>query len=207
MHPSNSRPHRLAQGAFALLLLAGGAGSAYASDHLDTAAVAADPSADIGDIYAWTDPAGKRLNLVMTIVGHSFSDKLTYVFHVDSGAAFGKTTRSTDITCRFASMTAADCRVGTLDRASGNAGGEAGLEGKGHRFRVFAGLRDDPFFNNVRGSRAAFDIAAAAQKAGTPKDAAGSSTRRPRPGSSTPGATPTAARRRTSSQAGRPPRS
>ncbi|HEX4709351.1 hypothetical protein [Phenylobacterium sp.] len=173
MQPSKSRSRRLAQGFFALLLMVGGAGTTHASDHLDSPAVAADPRADIGDIYAWTDPAGKRLNLVMTIVGHSFSDKLAYVFHVDSGPAFGRTTTSTDITCRFASMTAADCRMGTLDRATGNAAGVTGLEGKAHRFRVFAGLRDDPFFNNVRGSRAAFNVAADALKAGTPKDAAG----------------------------------
>lgn len=173
MQLSKSRLRRLARGFFALLLMVGEAGTTHASDHLDSPAVAADPRADIGDIYAWTDPAGKRLNLVMTIVGHSFSNKLAYVFHVDSGATFGKTTTSIDITCRFVSMTAADCRVGTLDRATGNATGQTGLEGRAHRFRVFAGLRDDPYFNNVRGSRAAFNVAAAALQAGARKDAAG----------------------------------
>jgi hypothetical protein len=38
---------------------------------------------------------------------------------------------------------------------------------------LFAGLRDDPFFNNVKGSRAAFDLAAATLKQGVPRDAAG----------------------------------
>jgi len=148
-----------------------GGGSARASDHLDSPAVAADPSADIGDLYAWTAPDGRRLNLVMTLVGHSFSDRLSYVFHVDSGAVFGKTTATTTITCRFASMQAADCRLGTADRAVGDPGRAEGLAGR--KFRVFAGLRDDPFFNNVRGSRAAFTVAAAALKAGTPLDGAG----------------------------------
>jgi hypothetical protein len=36
------------------------------------------------------------------------------------------------------------------------------LRGLHHRFRVFAGLRDDPFFNNVRGTRAAYAVAAKA---------------------------------------------
>jgi hypothetical protein len=39
--------------------------------------------------------------------------------------------------------------------------------------RVFAGQRDDPFFNNVRGTRAAYQRAAAAVSNGTPTDAAG----------------------------------
>lgn len=142
-------------------------GAARASDHLDTPAVIADPRADIGDLYAWSD--GKRLNLAMTIVGHSFSDRLTYAFHVDSGARFGATTQSVTIACRFARQ--ADCRVGD-ETVTGDASGPAGLASASGRLRVFAGLRDDPFFNNVRGSRDAFDFAKA-NLATTPKDEAG----------------------------------
>ena len=69
----------------------------HASDHLDTPTVIADPAADIGDLYAWTSSDGKRLNLVMDIVAHQFSNRLQYVFHVDSGQQFGKTTASTTI--------------------------------------------------------------------------------------------------------------
>ena len=39
-----------------------------ASDHLDTSTVAMNPRADIGDLFAWTSPDGKQLNLVMTVV-------------------------------------------------------------------------------------------------------------------------------------------
>jgi len=74
-----------AQAAVALILSLGGAGASHASDHLDTPTVIADPRADIGDLYAWTSSTGRQLNLAMTIVGHTFSDKLDYVFHVDSG--------------------------------------------------------------------------------------------------------------------------
>lgn len=156
----------------AALALACGA-PALASDHLDTPSVIADPRADIGDLYAWTSTDGRQLNLVMTIVGHSFSPELEYVFHVDSANALGKARATTSIACRFKSMSAADCRIGKVDRASGDASTPAGLLGRHGRFRVFAGLRDDPFFNNVKGSRAAFDYAAEALRNGTRPDEAG----------------------------------
>ncbi|WP_395406419.1 DUF4331 family protein [Pseudoduganella sp. UC29_106] len=122
---------------------------ALASDHLDTPQVIADPRIDIGDIYAWPSADGLRLNLVMTIVGHSFARDVDYIFHVDSGARYGATTASVDIVCRLAGEMA--CNTG----------------------RVFAGLRDDPFFNNVKGSRDAFNYAAAALRAGVRRDQAG----------------------------------
>ena len=154
-------------------LWVGGSRATSASDHLDTPTVIADPRADIGDIFAWTSPNGRQLNLVMTIVGHTFSDKIRYIFHVDSGSEFGKTTATTSIVCRFSGPNAIDCRVGEADRALGDATKPDGLEGRNHRFRVFAGLRDDPFFNNVKGSRDAFQYAAAALRSGTAMDEAG----------------------------------
>jgi hypothetical protein len=145
----------------------------WASDHLDTPTVIADPAADIGDIFAWTSSDGHRLNLVMDIVAHQFSDRLEYVFHVDSGERFGKTTASTLIVCRFDTAQTAECWVGDADYVHGNASNPAGIEGENHRFRVFAGLRDDPFFNNVKGTREAYDVAGAALQNGTKADAAG----------------------------------
>jgi len=55
----------------------------------------------------------------------------------------------------------------------GDAAGPAGLESHNHRFRIFAGLRDDPFFNNVRGTRAAYQTAIKALHDGTVVDSAG----------------------------------
>ena len=144
-----------------------------ASDHLDTPTVIANPSADIGDIYAWTAPDGRHLNLIMDIVGHSFSDKLEYVFNVDSGRALGKTTATVVISCRFQAADAVECRAGNIDIARGDLRNPAGVLSLYDHFRVFAGLRDDPFFNNVRGTRAAYQTAQAALKAGAPVDAAG----------------------------------
>jgi len=141
-----------------------------ASDHLDTAAVIADPAADIADLYAWTSADGKRLNLAMTIVGKQFSDHVRYVFHIDSGRELGKTSVSVTLNCEFNALTAPTCQLGEADRARGEAGAESGLRSERGLFRVFAGLRDDPFFNNVRGTRAALNVAGEAMKNGLPRD-------------------------------------
>ena len=146
---------------------------AQASDHLDSPTVIADPRADIGDLYAWTSPDGRKLNLVMTLVGHNFSDKLTYSFFVDSGPRFGTTVASTEIVCTFPAPSRAECRVEDYDFAGGDAGRDVGIEGLEHHFRVFAGPRDDPFFNNVRGTRAAYNVAESHLKGGATRDAAG----------------------------------
>jgi hypothetical protein len=144
-----------------------------ASDHLDSPATVANPAADIADVYAWTSPEGRQLNLVMTIQGHTFSDKVKYVLHVDSGSAFGHTSASTPIVCNFAAANAAKCTVGTADTASGDPTNPTGLEGRNHLFRVYAALRDDPFYNNVKGLLAAYQTARTAIKNGAPVDTAG----------------------------------
>ena len=146
---------------------------ARASDHLDSPATVANPQADIGDVYAWTAPDGGRLNLVMTVQGHTFSDKIQYAIHIDSGAVFGHTTASTTIECLFDSPRAVTCRLGDVDSVSGDPSVLSGIEGKHHRFRVYAGLRDDPFYNNVKGLLGAYETANAAIKNGAAMDAAG----------------------------------
>lgn len=145
-------------------------GHAAASDHLDTPTVIADPAADIADLYAWTAADGHHVNLVMTVVGRQFSDQIDYAFHIDSGPRVGATTATTTIVCRFDARQIAACWLGDLDYLHGDA--SRGLDGERRRFRVFAGLRDDPFFNNVRGTRAALDVAAKAIAAGVARDAA-----------------------------------
>ena len=154
------------------IISAAAADHARASDHLDSPAAIANPQADIGDVYAWMSPSGRQLNLIMDIVGKSFSDKITYVFHIDSGKRFGNTTAAASIVCRFYGATT-ECRVDDADYAHGDAGKPEGLRGRRGRFRVFAGLRDDPFFNNVKGTRAAYQTAAAALKRGARVDEAG----------------------------------
>jgi hypothetical protein len=109
----------------------------------------------------------------MDIVAHQFSDRLQYVFHVDSGKSFGKTTATTLIVCRFDAAGVAECWVGDADYVHADASNISGVEGKNRRFRLFAGLRDDPFFNNVKGTREMYGVAGAALQHGTPVDGAG----------------------------------
>ena len=139
------------------LTVVSGVRPAHASDHLDTPTVAMNPRADIGDLYAWISADGKQLNLVMTLVGQSFSDVVDYAFHIDSGKTLGVTASTTAIHCKFSDDQQVACRVDGAERP----------------LRVFAGQRDDPFFNNVRGTRAAYQRAAAALKGGVATDAAG----------------------------------
>ena len=147
---------------------------AFASDHLDTPTVLADPAADIGDLYAWTSADGHRLNLVLDIVGRRFSDQVQYVMQVDSGPSFGHTTASTRISCQFEVDGVATCWAGTQDSLHGSLASPRGLDSRKHHLRVFAGPRDDPYFNNVRGTRAALDKAAAALRSGAAtRDASG----------------------------------
>lgn len=143
---------------------------ARAADHLDSQTVIADPRADIGDLYAWMSADTLRLNLALTIVGHGFAPDIAYEFHIGSGTRFGETARSISVYCRFPKPDEGDCRLGGDDRAQGRAGDEAGIVSRHGRFRMFAGLRDDPFFNNVRGTRDAYRVAQAALGAGATLD-------------------------------------
>jgi len=149
------------------------ANPSWAADHLDTPGVIAAPRADIGDLYAWTSYDGRGLNLVMTIVGHTFSEHLEYVFHIDSGKRFNETTATADIVCRIASATNVVCKAGNTDVASGEAGNPKGLVSRNKHLRVFAGPRDDPFYNNVKGAREAYSVAADAMMGIARRDAAG----------------------------------
>ena len=153
-------------------LAAGVYRAVLASDHLDTPTVMADPAADIGDMFAWMSPDGRRLNMVMDIVGKKFSDQLQYAFHVDSGRRLGPTTATTTIVCRFDVAQTAECWAGNADYLHGDASADSGLVGQRRRFRVMAGLRDDPFFNNVRGARAMYQVAGAAMQGGARLDGA-----------------------------------
>ncbi len=171
---SNEMRTRVITSCLSLLLIALlGAAPTVASDHYDTPTVIADPASDIGDLYAWISPDGKRLNLAMTIVGARFSDQLDYVFHIDSGAESARTSETVSIACRFEPAGIAECQAGNADRVRGDADTPTGLAGANGRLRVFAGLRDDPFFNNVKGTRSAYEAAAEALRRGATVDIAG----------------------------------
>lgn len=149
----------VAAGAAALLVLPSGP---RAADHTDSPAVvlAAGGAADIADLYAWTSADASKLNLVMTIdpfatEGAMFSDAVQYVFHVNSSGAFGEDQTETRILCTFTAAQAISCWVGDDEYVTGDAGGATGLASGSGRLRVFAGLRNDPFFFNINGFHSA----------------------------------------------------
>ncbi len=123
-----------------------------AADHGDspTAASSAEPTADITDLYAWQDNDKPNLNLVLAVNAGAgddatFSDAVTYVFHVQSSQNFGQAQTTTLITCKFIDGTNIECWAGD-DYVVGNPSNPAGIASEKGYMRVFAGLRDDPFF-------------------------------------------------------------
>ena len=125
------------------------AGIATAADHLDSPTVRTDPAADINDVYTFINPnRPKELVLIASVVplantSSRFSDVVRYRFHIDNGIPGDETL----VTCTFPTPGRYSCSgnhglsaEGPLDRTTTSNG-----------MKVFAGLRDDPFF---------FDLAA-----------------------------------------------
>ena len=117
--------------------------TALAADHRDAPTATADPAADINDIYAFMNPTdSNELVLVNTVVPFAdynsrFSDAVEYRFYINNGV------QDHTITCQFTqSSNRVSCTGPGGMAASG--GIERVVQGTG--MRVFAGLRDDPFF-------------------------------------------------------------
>lgn len=163
---------------FPALLLLLTAPVALAADHLDGPAASADPTSDITDVFAWTSPDGKSLNLVMDIfpaatAASKFSNTVQYVFHTSSHPAFGMPAGGTeDIVCTFDAAQKVSCWAGS-EYVNGDASSTSGIASG--KLRVYTGLRDDPFFFNLDGFKhAVSDVKATAAGGGLPApDAAG----------------------------------
>ena len=141
------------KGALALSVLSA-ASWAIAADHLDAPAVSADPLADITDLYAWTDQGRVVFALnVAPLAGKDakFSDKVQYVIHTERAAKFGSAGEKSDIICTFDAAQKISCWVGEKGYVTGDASATAGLDSADKTIKVFAGLRDDPFFFNLDG--------------------------------------------------------
>ena len=141
------------KGALALSVLSA-ASWAIAADHLDGPVPTADPTADITDLYAWTDETSVLFALNVTPLATAtsqFSDKVQYVIHTESMAAFGAKGEKVDIICTFTTAQKISCWVGEKGFVTGDASMTGGLQSEDKLIKVFAGLRDDPFFFNLTG--------------------------------------------------------
>jgi hypothetical protein len=165
---------RRGTGYFALALLASAltAAPGKAADHRDGPAATADMATDINDVYSWMSADGSKVYLTMTVfpaatTASKFSNAAYYVFHTASRANFlATTTVDVNVTCAFDQAQRAQCWVGT-DKANyvaGDASAAAGISSKNGKIKLFAGLRDDPFFFNLDG----FNETRAAVKAAVP---------------------------------------
>ena len=134
---------------------------AMAADHIDAPGAIADPTADITDLYTWMDQGKVVFALDVTplaATGAKFSDKVQYVIHTESAAAFGKTGEKVDIIVTFDAAQKASVWIGDTGYVTGNASATTGLASADGKFKVFAGLRDDPFFFNLDGFKATVGI-------------------------------------------------
>ena len=137
------RKMRWLQGAVALTVGLVGA-QALAADHLDSKSVMTDPAADITDVYAWSE--GSNLLFVLNVAplataDSKFSNAVQYALHTQSSAKFGEAGDKLDIIATFDNEQKISLWIGDTDYVTGASG----------KFKVFAGLRADPFFFNLEG--------------------------------------------------------
>jgi hypothetical protein len=117
---------------------------AFAADHLDGPAVSGDPAADINDLYAFVNPNDPgELVFAATVMpladaNARFSNAVEYRFRIRHASGMHG---ALDIACRFPGK-AVVCR-GPHDTEVAGPQERVNREGG---LRVFAGLRDDPFF-------------------------------------------------------------
>jgi uncharacterized protein DUF4331 len=142
--------------------------STRSADHVDGPAASADPAADITDVFAWMSPDAKTVFLVMDLVRNAtaaskFSDSVQYVYHTTSRPAFGAPpSAEVMIICTFNQAQTIQCWAGNDAYVTGDASNSNGITSSDGKLRVFAGLRNDPFFFNLAGFRAASRMVAAA---------------------------------------------
>lgn len=139
-----------------LLMALGLTGTALAADHGEAPAAAADPAADLADFYAWHTASG-TIVAVITVqpLAASGDDAMydadvLYGVHIDTNL---DESPDTDIWVRFGQDGDGNWGVQAegLPGASGSVSGavETVLEDGGAK--VWAGMRDDPFFFDAVG--------------------------------------------------------
>lgn len=147
--------------AWLLAALAFLAAPARANDHRDGAVLGLrGDDGDLTSLYAWTSADGKKLNLGLPWApdagpGTRFSDVVQWVFRVASRpSARAKDAAELLILCTFDVAQKVSCWAGD-EYLTGDASSSAGLASPSGRLRVFTGLRNDPFYFNLTGWKAA----------------------------------------------------
>lgn len=129
---------------------------AFAADHLDSPAddTAIGANVDITDLFAWTDSTATKMNLALNVsptgAVTSFSDAAQYVFNIDSMAGYGMPSTPAQVICEFDASQDISCWGGG-QYVTGDASTTDGITSAEGGLKVFAGLRDDPFFMEFQG--------------------------------------------------------
>jgi hypothetical protein len=131
----------------------------HAADHVDSPAAISEPTADLTDVFAWMDADAEKVNLIANVApfaeaGMIFSDAVQYVFHVGSSMGYGEAQTETQILCQFTAPPEVECWVGDDEYVAGDPSAAGGIESESGAVKVFAGLRDDPFFFELVGFKA-----------------------------------------------------
>lgn len=128
---------------------------AFAADHRDTVALESEPASDINDVYAWMNNG--KVTMVMTVfpladTTAKFSDSVKYAFHTRAGASgLAPSEPEVNIIATFDANQTIQLWVGDKAYLTGDASNDAGVTSDDGKVKVFAGLRDDPFFFNLDG--------------------------------------------------------
>lgn len=137
----------------AITLLA--AGPALAADHVDAPGTQADPAADIADLYAWYEGNDVRLALTfdglrMPADGAGYDPDVLYQIKIDNT---GDTVEDFTINARFGQNESGEWGVQVTGIPGTNEPivEEVGESEREDGARIWAGLREDPFFFDFTG--------------------------------------------------------
>ena len=132
-----------------------------AADHRESALTTGDPAADIADVYAWHDDVERKLVAAITFDGiktptpgqeGTFDPGVLYTLNLDND---GDNVADLRIQTRFV-VVPSDGMFLVVQGLPGSPGpviGPVERVVRRGKVRVFAGLRDDPFFFDLEGFR------------------------------------------------------
>jgi len=132
-----------------------GVGVVTAADHVEAPGTQGNPAADITDFYAWHKDDGKIVAIIgfagLTEVGQpgTYDDTVLYGIHIDNN---GDNEAEENIWIRFGKNGADEWGVQVEGLAADPVVGPVGTTIEAPLgLRVYAGLRDDPFFFDLDG--------------------------------------------------------
>lgn len=128
---------------------------AIAADHIDAPAAKGEPGADITDVYAWMNNDASKLNVVLDVhhmatQSTTFSTALQYAVHINSSKGYGMAQTESVLVCQFYTASKVECWLGS-EYVEGDPSDPKGIVSQSGKLKVFAGLRDDPFFFELAG--------------------------------------------------------